>query len=213
MLNPDDFIIARKRKKYKFAKFANSPLCFEYDEWKQKPVDVIEIGAGTGLFSVALASTSSRQVVAVDVKGDRLQKGAYEAQEQSLSNIAFVRARADQLLDIATPHSVSALWITFPDPFPKKRSAGRRLTHPAFLHIYKQLLADTGALYLKHDNVDFFQWSLEKLVANGWHIVELSFDLHESGLSAEYKHKTTYEVRWLNEGLVTNFVKALPPKE
>ena len=41
MLNPEDFIITRKRKKYKFAKFANSPICYEFDEWNYRPIDVI----------------------------------------------------------------------------------------------------------------------------------------------------------------------------
>ena len=54
LLDPKDFIITRKRKKYKFAKFANSPLCFELDEWKKTSIDVVEVGAGTGLFSVEL---------------------------------------------------------------------------------------------------------------------------------------------------------------
>src|SRR5215469_1557747 len=56
-VNPDEFIITRKRKKYKFAKFAGSPICFEHDEWGDSFVpDVAEIGAGTGLFSVAQAA-------------------------------------------------------------------------------------------------------------------------------------------------------------
>ena len=32
LLNPDDFVIVRKRKKYKFAKFHNAENCFEFDE-------------------------------------------------------------------------------------------------------------------------------------------------------------------------------------
>ncbi|MDO4684766.1 MAG: tRNA (guanosine(46)-N7)-methyltransferase TrmB [Candidatus Saccharibacteria bacterium] len=214
MINPDDYIITRKRKKYKFAKFANSPLCFEYDEYLAQsttPVDVLEIGAGTGLFSVALAKQYTElEFVALDVKGDRLQTGAYQAAELQLPNIRFVRARADQLPELF-PAQVKAIWITFPDPFPRRRSAGRRLTHPNFLTLYQQLLQPGGALYLKHDNQSFFQWSLEQLVTQGWRIEELSFDLHESDLADEYKYKTTYETRWLKEGLVTHFVKATPP--
>lgn len=214
MLNPDDFIIARKRKKYKFAKFANSPLCFEFDEWRRKAVDVIEVGAGTGLFSLALASEDKEsKFVALDVKGDRLQNGAYKAVEQEVDNLQFVRARADQLLEICQPNSVKSVWLTFPDPFPRKRSAGRRLTHPHFLAIYQAVLCQQGAFYLKHDNLDFFKWSLEQLVQQGWEIRELSFDLHESDLNSKYKHKTTYEEKWLAEGLATNFVKATPPRQ
>jgi tRNA (guanine-N7-)-methyltransferase len=212
MIDPNDFIITRKRKKYKFAKFANSPLCFELEEWKKTSADVVEVGAGTGLFSVELAARYPRkQFVALDVKADRLQKGAYEAEERGLKNIRFVRARADQIGEVIKQRSVEQLWLTFPDPFPKKRSAGRRMTHATFLYTYTKLLQKEGSFYLKHDSRDFFQWSLEQLVACKWHICELSFDLHDSDLSDDYKIMTTYETRWLGEGTPTNFVRAEKP--
>jgi len=212
LLDPNDFIITRKRKKYRFALFANSPLCFEFSEWTPRAVDVLEIGAGTGLFSVELAARHPEQTfVALDVKGDRLQKGARQAEARGLSNVVFVRARGDQLAELIAAQSLRAIWLTFPDPFPRQRSAGRRLTHPHFLRIYAELLCSDGKLLLKHDNFDFFCWSLEQLVAAQWLIQELSFDLHESNLYDEYKVKTTYEQRWLDEGRKTNFVCAKAP--
>lgn len=208
-MNPDDFIITRKRKKYKFAKFFNAKNCFEFDEWQKRPVDVIEIGAGTAAFSVELALHHLDKVfVAVDVKADRLQKGAYIALEHGIKNIYFVRARADQIDELFDAKSLEQIWLTFPDPFPRSRSARRRMTHPIYLEKYASLLKKSGALYLKHDNLDFFHWSLEQLVAEKWQLDELSFDLHESELSDDYKILTTYEKRWLGEGLKTNFVKA-----
>jgi tRNA (guanine-N7-)-methyltransferase len=210
MTDPNDFIITRKRKKYRFAKFANANNCFEFDEWKMQPVDIIEVGAGTGLFSVELAKMHpEKTVVAVDVKGDRLQKGAYLAIEQGVTNIYFVRARADQLAELFVRSSLENIWVTFADPFPKKRSAGRRMTHPTYLKAYKNLLSKTGALLIKHDNPEFFQWTLEQLVNEKWRVDELSFDLHESELSSEYKILTTYETRWLGEGRRTYLVKAV----
>lgn len=209
MLNPDDFIITRKRKKYKFALFANSPLCFEYEEWQKRPTDVVELGAGTGLFSVELAARHPElQFVAVDVKADRLQKGAREAEARKLTNVKFLRARADQLGELFDEHSLQSIWLTFPDPFPKKGSANRRMTSSTFLRTYTKLLRNGGNFYLKHDDRDFFHWSLEQLVSSGWHIRELTFDLHESDLSDDYKILTTYEQRWLGEGKPTNFVSA-----
>ena len=32
-LDPNEFIIARKRKKYRFALFHNANNCFELDDW------------------------------------------------------------------------------------------------------------------------------------------------------------------------------------
>lgn len=209
LVDPSDFIITRKRKKYKFAKFHNSPICYEFEQWHKQPVDVIEVGAGTGLFSVELAQRYPEySFLAVDVKADRLQKGAYLAMKMGLENISFLRARADQLADIVEASSVGSVWITFPDPFPKKRSSGRRLTHPNYLSLYKKLLNNQGALYLKHDNQEFFQWSLEQLVASHWQISELSFDLHDSELSDDYRVMTSYEQRWVDQGLSTKFVRA-----
>ncbi len=226
LLNPRDYIITRKRKKYKFALFHNSPLCFEYDEWvtarHKKTVvnlqdqtlewwtpDIVEIGAGNGAFAVELAARHPESlVVALDVKADRLQHGARLAVERGLTNIRFLRARADLVDELFLPHSISEIWVTFPDPFPKKRSAGRRLTHLTFLNKYRDLLAPDGSLRMKHDNRDFFCWSLEQLVSMGWSIVELSFDLHESTLADDYKIQTTYEQKWLKEGLTTQLVSA-----
>ena len=208
MLNPNDFIISRKRKKYRFAKFANSPLCFEFEEWQQQAVDVVEVGAGNGLFCVELATRHpQQQFVALDVKGDRLQHGAYVAAERGLENVRFVRARADQIEELFPEDSVQDIWLTFSDPFPRKKSAGRRMTNRTFLQRYRAILKQDGMLKIKHDNRDFFNWSLEQLVADGWCIDELSFDLHESELSDDYKILTTYEQKWLDEGLVTNFVR------
>lgn len=209
MVDPNDFIITRKRKKYKFALFHNSPLCFEADEWDRRPVDVLEMGAGTGLFSVAQAEHEpGKQFVAVDVKADRLQTGARLAAEKGLRNIAFLRVRADQLEELIAPHSLKKLWVTFPDPFPKERSAGRRLTHPRFLALYRELLKKDGELYFKTDARVLFDWSLEQLVKESWIIEGLSFDLHESDLPERYKVQTTYETRFMNEGIKINFVKA-----
>lgn len=210
--DPNEFVIKKRRKLYKFALFANSPICFEYEKWDKRPIDVVELGAGTGLFAVELATRHPDQTfLAVDVKADRLQKGAALATERNLQNIWFVRARAeDQLTKVIKPHSLNSLWLTFADPFPKKRSASRRMTHPNFLRTYAGLLVPGGEFYVKHDNRDFFDWTLEQLVAEKWSIDELSFDLHESELSDDYKILTTYEKRWLGEGLVTKFVKASP---
>ena len=213
-IDPDQFIITRKRKKYKFAKFANAHNCFEFDAWTNEKLSLgnkvsVEIGAGTGLFCVELAMRYPDQIfVAIDVKADRLQKGAYEAIERGLNNVYFVRARADQIDRLFDAKSLWAIWLTFSDPYPKKRAAGRRMTHPTFLAKYQELLAPDGGFYIKHDNPDFFKWSLEQLVATGWTIDELSFDLHESNLSDDYKILTTYEQRWLGEGRITQFARA-----
>lgn len=211
-VNPDDYIITRKRKKYRFALFHNAKNCFELEEWR--PLNdtnlVVEVGAGTGLFLVELARRHPEQTfIALDVKADRLQKGARAALEKGLANIFFVRARADQLLEVVKLGTVRVIWLTFSDPFPKESDAKRRLTNPTFLELYKKAHVSKNAqLCMKTDSHALFDWSLEQLVENGWRLTELTYDLHESGLSDDYKIMTTYEARWLNEGRAIHFLSA-----
>ncbi len=212
-LNPDNFIIARKRKKYRFALFHNASNCFELEEWSiwedKRPLTV-ELGAGTALFLVQLAAKYPEQrFIAIDVKADRLQKGAYEALKQNLDNIRFVRARADQLLEVIASGSTNDLWLTFSDPFPRDSDSKRRLTAPRFLDLYRQILSPDGMLHQKTDDHNLFDWSLEQLVTNGWTISELSYDLHESTLPEDYKCMTTYECKWQAEGLKTYYLSTI----
>ncbi|HEX4662252.1 MAG TPA: tRNA (guanosine(46)-N7)-methyltransferase TrmB [Candidatus Saccharimonadales bacterium] len=215
-LNPDDFIITHKRKKYRFAKFSQYDNCFEADNW-QLPTDhpplTLEVGAGTALFSVELARRyPDRLFVATDVKADRLQKGAGEAEASALTNVNFVRIHAAHLAELLPLGSVSELWITFPDPCPKNRTAKHRLTHLDFLRLYRKLLQPQAQLYFKTDNQPLFCWSLEQLVADNWHLTQLSFDLHATDMSDDYKIMTTYEQKFQLEGLATHFVAARPLK-
>lgn len=211
MLNPDDFIITRKRKKYRFAHFANASNCFELEQW-QPMIDrhyTVEVGAGTALFLVELAARyPDRHFVACDVKADRLQKGARLALERNISNIQFVRVRADQLDEVFRKGTVDEIWLTFSDPFPRDRHAKHRLSHPRFLSIYRELISADGVLKMKTDNHQLFDYSLEQFVAEKWQITELSYDLHESNFSDHYKIMTTYEKKFVALGLPIYFVSA-----
>lgn len=211
-LDPGQFIISRKRKKYRFALFHNATNCFELADWQPlygKRL-VVEVGAGTGLFLTELAARHPEQTfIALDVKADRLQKGAREALARGLSNIFFVRARADQLLEVVKSGSVQSIWLTFSDPFPKKRDAKNRLTHPKFLELYKKAHVNQDAqLLFKTDSHDLFDWSLEQLIADDWYLTALTYDLHESSLPEECKIMTTYEQKWTAQGLPIMFVSA-----
>lgn len=214
-METDQFFITRKRKKWKFAHFAQWPNCFEAEDvepqqWKQ-PL-VLEVGAGTADLAVGLARLRpGEHYIAVDVKADRLYTGAKIALAEKLDNIAFVRAHLEQLPAITAPRSVRELWITFPDPFPRKKQARRRLTHPKYLQFYEHLLTSGGVVRFKTDNRELFLWSLEQIIATGWQIVELSFDLHESDLSESYKITTRYERKFMAEGIQINFVSFVRP--
>lgn len=214
----EQLFITRKRKKWKFAHFDEWPNCFQADQvgpdfWRTyfsgDSLLRVEIGAGTADLSMGLARAhGNRKYIAVDVKSDRLYAGAKMALAEKLDNIAFVRAQLRQMHELFAPGSIDELWITFPDPYPRAKQAKHRLTHPNFLKMYADLLAPKGVLRFKTDNRDLFLWSLEQLVAQGWQLRELSFDLHESELPDDLKVTTYYERKFMGQGIPINYVCA-----
>jgi tRNA threonylcarbamoyl adenosine modification protein (Sua5/YciO/YrdC/YwlC family) len=124
--HPEDKIITRRRKLYKFARFDEMPSAWQLDEWKTHVSAllsqnfaqiVMELGAGSAQFSVELARQNPDNLyLAVDVKSDRLYQGARRAHELNLKNIQFIRAEISHVTEIVTPRSVDAIWLTFPDP-------------------------------------------------------------------------------------------------
>lgn len=216
----EHLIITRKRKRYKFANFDSFENCFSHSKTddgaetyknlvgyfsENRPL-ILEIAAGNAQFSFQLAKAiPDYNFIAIDIKSDRLYTSAKRALQEDVSNIAFLRTHMNELAGIFKPGSVETIWLTFPDPHPKKRSAKHRLTNISFLRQYRSILSETGTLKFKTDNRDLFLWSLEKFVANKWHILELIFDLHESNLPDEYKIKTYYEERFTGQGLEINF--------
>jgi tRNA (guanine-N7-)-methyltransferase len=176
---------------------------------------IVEVGAGTGLFSVELARRHPENFyVAVDIKSDRLYTGAKLADELGLENVVFVRGDIWRLGEMFASGSVAEIWVTFPDPYAsedqtrlKKSDAKHRLTHPRFLEIYKQLLQQ-GRLHFKTDNQPLFEWSREQLEQNGWKITVQANDLHGSDLSEDYKIKTSYEARFTEQGLPIFYLTA-----
>lgn len=122
----------------------------------------LELACGRGEYTLALAKRyPDKNFIGVDVKGARIWKGATQALEESITNVAFLRCRIEQLELFFDEGEVSEIWITFPDPFLKDRKQNRRLTSPAFLEKYKLLLTRDGSIHLKTDSPLLFDYSRE----------------------------------------------------
>ena len=156
----------------------------------------VELACGRGEYSVNLAEKFPDQnFVGIDVKGDRLWKGSTWAVERKISNVGFLRADVLGLATFFDPGEISELWITFPDPRPRKRDIRRRLTGNRYLGIYKPLLKDNAWVRLKTDNTNLFDFTLEELsVRKDITDLQYTHDLYSSNLISEcFDIKTRYE--------------------
>lgn len=167
-----------------------------------KPITV-ELACGRGEYSVGLASRfPERNFIGVDMKGDRLWKGSTLAVEQRLDNVGFLRTQIIDLAIFFTPGEIDEMWLTFPDPRPKKRDVKRRLTSPRFMDLFKKVMKPGAYFRLKTDNTPLFDYTLEQLgYRNDIDDFRYTHDLYNSDLRPEcFDIKTRFEEMFAAKG-------------
>lgn len=169
---------------------------------------VLELGCGKGEYSVGLAKKyPDKNFIGIDRKGARMWRGAKDSQLEEINNVAFLRTKVEQLSYFFGPEEISEIWITFPDPLPKKKRIRKRLTSPNFLNMYREILAKGGIVHLKTDNLEFFEFSLQILSENGIYVTFETYDLYDSGFEGDASSfYTYYEKKFLADGVKINYL-------
>jgi tRNA (guanine-N7-)-methyltransferase len=154
---------------------------------------ILEVACGKGHYTRGLAQMHPDiNTIGIDLKGNRIWKGATEALEHNEENVAFLRARVEFLERYFAPEEVEEIWITFPDPQYKKPK--KRLTAPRFLDIYSKILKKDGIVHLKTDSHELYLYSLEVLTEQKVEIIYHSDDIYSGDLYCpELEIKTFYE--------------------
>lgn len=160
----------------------------------ENPV-TLELACGKGEYAVGLGRLyPQRNFIGIDIKGNRIWRGAKTALEEGLSNVAFVRSQIDKVNDYFAQDEVAEIWITFPDPQLRLSRMKKRLTHPRFLRLYQYFLQANGLVHLKTDSPDLYNFT--KTVINLYRL-ELLTDYddvyRQPDLNNELKIKTHYE--------------------
>ncbi len=180
------------------------------DFFKNKNPITIELACGRGEYVIGLAKLfPNNNYIGVDIKGERIWKGSSHAEEQNLSNVGFLRTMILLIENFFEEGEVNEIWITFPDPRPRKRDIKRRLTSPRFLAIYKRLLKQGGYVRLKTDNTGLFEYSLEELQLRK-DIQDLKFtdDVYHSDLRPEcFDIKTKFEQEFASKGETIKYLR------
>ncbi|MEJ0033623.1 MAG: tRNA (guanosine(46)-N7)-methyltransferase TrmB [Bacteroidota bacterium] len=213
-----------KSKLKRFAVIANRDNVIEYGKdlytkikgnwnslfFKNEQPITIELACGRGEYSVGLAGRfPERNFIGVDMKGDRLWKGSTLAVDQSLANVGFLRTQIVDLEVFFLPGEVDEIWLTFPDPRPKKRDVKRRLTSPRFMDLFKKLLKPGSYFRLKTDNTELFDYTLDQLnMRSDIEDFRHTYDLYNSELREEcFDIKTRYEEIFSAKGEMIKYLR------
>lgn len=170
---------------------------------------VVELACGRGEYTTGLAQVyPDKNFIGIDIKGDRIWKGGNVVDEKDLTNAAFLRTHIQNLANFFEQGEIDEIWIVHPDPRPKERDAKRRMTHPRFLNMYKDLIKAGGLIRFKTDSKELFEYSVETLVQEKVNLEAVTFDLYESELMNDHHGIVTrYEKQFTKLGHKVHYLK------
>lgn len=208
-----------KRKLQQFAEFKTFEKTYDFpyhlkgkwnEEFQNNYPIVLELGCGKGEYTVALAAQyPEKNYIGIDIKSNRMWRGALTAKEKGITNAAFIRMLVTKIAEIFDTAEVSEIWITFPDPFPKDRHAKHRLTSERFLPLYKQILKPNGIINFKTDDTPLFEYTLETLNGQGIAPTEINWDVHGNIDSHQCLREiqTYYERKFSAQGRTIKYLR------
>ena len=170
---------------------------------------VVELGCGKGEYSLGLSRKyPDKNFLGVDVKGARMWKGASDANNEGIPNVAFLRTRIEFIEYCFAKSEIDEIWITFPDPQIKKKRAKNRLTHPVFLERYSNILQDNGLIHLKTDSQFLHGYTLGIVEGHQHHLEDAEHDIYNAVLKRENMEiKTHYEKLFLAKNMPISYLR------
>lgn len=176
---------------------------------------VIELGCGKGEYTIGLAENNlQKNYIGIDVKGHRFHKGAKEALEKGLNNVAFIRARVEFIDAFFGKDEVNEIWLTFSDPQPQDHVGKRRITSLYYINKYKNFLKPGGVIHIKHDNPDLYLKTLKELSEAGYTVEIANDNIYGDFMETQSEElqrilniRTYYEQMWLDEGRKIKYIR------
>ena len=143
----------------------------------------VEVGCGKGKFTAETAAANPDVLlIAVERCREAMVVAMEKAKGMGLTNVFFIDMDVALIEDIFAGQEIDRLFINFPDPWPRKKNAKRRLTYRTFLDKYCRVIKEGGEIHYKTDNAPLFEFSVEEFAACGLEVKNLTRNLHENGI-------------------------------
>ncbi len=167
----------------------------------------VELGMGKGRFiSEMSAAHPEINFIGIDMYDELVRRACEKARavwrdkgESDPPNLLLVRWNVEQMEQIFAAAEIERIYLNFSDPWPKKRHARRRLTHPRFVRKYTGILNDNGEIHFKTDSQSLFEFSLNSFADMGLRMRSISLDLHGGGIRQDLV-MTEYEMKFVEQG-------------
>ncbi|WP_295160532.1 tRNA (guanosine(46)-N7)-methyltransferase TrmB [uncultured Brachyspira sp.] len=118
----------------------------------------LEIGSGNGKFLVELAmNNKDKYFVGIEYSYKAAKKAVSKAYKRNIENFIIIFGEANNVIDkyLNNKYLFDKIYLNFPDPWPKKKHAHRRIFNMDFLNKVYPILKDDGIFYSVTDDSSY----------------------------------------------------------
>ena len=182
------------------------PLCWKGIFGSIAPVEV-EIGFGKCGFLIDIATqNSSTNFLGIELSRKYYRKGIKKIQRTELDNVKLLWGEAFHIFKQYMPDSsIANIYVNFPDPWPKKRHAKRRLLNADFASLAVQKLVPSGCIEIATDVESYMEETLEAFQANETY--DLLYYKTSKQPELQRQYVSDYEQGFLDEGKIMHYAK------
>ncbi|NOU89682.1 tRNA (guanosine(46)-N7)-methyltransferase TrmB [Paenibacillus sp. LMG 31460] len=173
-----------------------------------------ELGMGKGRFISEMSKKYPNiNFIGVDMYDELIRKASEKAKNAheiktddeaesapSIPNLKLMLFNIEHIEEAFAEGELERVYLNFSDPWPKKKHARRRLTHPGFVEKYQQILNANGEIHLKTDSQSLFEFSLNSFADMGLRMRNISLNLHVDGIHPDHV-MTEYETKFAGQGM------------
>jgi len=139
----------------------------------------LEVGMGKGQFICGMSDQlPGVNFLGIEKYDSVLLRALQKLEQNPRRNIILIRGEAENLESYFAPNKIGRIYINFPDPWPRRRDAKKRLTHIGFLEKYRAILAPQAEIQFKTDDKALFDFTLQHMKEHGLKLDRIVTDLH-----------------------------------
>src|ERR1051326_894328 len=134
------------------------PLDFSAIYGRLAPLEV-DLGCGDGSFLTAMAAENpGKNFLGVERLAGRVRSACGKIERAGLANARVIRFEISYVVErLLPPNSITSFYLLFPDPWPKRRHAARRIISENFLALLHRALVPGGVVHVATDESGYFR--------------------------------------------------------
>ena len=158
----------------------------------------LELGTGRGEFIIQMAKKYPEyNFIGLELNESQIATAAKKLERENINNLKLIKDDARNIVSIFGKE-IDTIYLTFSEPWPKKRDERNRFTHESYLKLYDRIYKKNKHIILKTDNKGLFAYSLETL-SNYWYVIDtVSLDLHNDERNIP-NLMTDFEIQYYKE--------------